>query len=74
MLNFLYLAKYPIHTSETLEFLDNALQEYHRNCDVFIDLGIRVDFNFPKDHFINHYHELIKLFGTADNFNTEYSE
>lgn len=74
MLDFLYLAKYPVHTAETLDLLEHALEKYHDNRWIFIELGIRVDFNFPKDHFINHYRELIEIFGTTDNFNTEYSE
>jgi len=74
MLDFLYITQYPIHTRETLDLLDEALQMYHNNRDIFIDLGIRTDFNFPKDHFNNHYRELIELYGTADNFNTEYTE
>ncbi len=59
-----------------LDHMERALQLYHQNCYVFIDLGIWNDFNFLKDHFINHYHELIELFGTMDNFNTdsEYTE
>ena len=74
LLDFLYLAKYPVHTTETLQLLDDALRMYHDNRQVFIDLGIRTDFNFPKDHFINHYRELIETFGTTDNYNTEYTE
>ena len=74
LLDFLYLAKYPVHTTETLDAMERALQLYHDNRQVFIDLGIRNDFNFPKDHFLNHYRELIEFFGTTDNFNTEYTE
>jgi hypothetical protein len=74
LLDFLYLAKYPVHTTETLQLLDDALHMYHNNQQVFVDLLIRNDFNFPKNHFINHYRELIKTFGTTDNYNTEYTE
>ena len=74
LMDFLYLAKYPVHTHETLDQLEGALRMYHGNRQIFIDLGIRHDFNFPKDHFINHYPELIELFGTTDNFDTEYTE
>jgi len=74
LLDFLYLAKFPVHTTETLQQLNDALCMYHDNRQVFIDLGICSNFNFPKDHFINHYHELIEIFGTTDNFNTEYAE
>ncbi|KAF9455627.1 hypothetical protein BDZ94DRAFT_1286081 [Collybia nuda] len=47
LLDFLYLAQYPIHTSETLKAMESALQHFHDNKH---------------------------LFGTTDNFNTEYTE
>jgi hypothetical protein len=74
VLDFIYLARYPIHTSETLAQMDDALQAFHDNRDVFISLDVRTHFNIPKLHNIGHYLELIELFGTADNFNTEYTE
>ncbi|KAF9533674.1 hypothetical protein CPB83DRAFT_890141 [Crepidotus variabilis] len=74
ILDFLYLAKYPVHTMETLNQMEESLKMYHENRQVFINLGIRQDFNFPKYHFSNHYRKLIELFGTTDNFNTEYTE
>ena len=45
LLNFLYLAQYPIHTDETLELLEDALSRFHMNKEIFIDLGIREGFN-----------------------------
>ena len=74
LLNFLYLAQYPVHTDDSLELLEDALQRFHDNKDVFVDLGIREAFNLPKLHFSSHYVEYIKLYGTLDNFNTEYME
>lgn len=74
LLDFLYLAQYPIHTDETLNLLEDALSRFHQNKYIFVDLGIREGFNIPKLHFARHYVELIKLFGTVDNFNTEYTE
>ena len=55
ILDFLYLARYPVHTNETLDLLDAALKRFHDNKDIFIDLGVRADFNFPKAHFTGHY-------------------
>ncbi|KAG2349243.1 hypothetical protein BDR05DRAFT_1028905 [Suillus weaverae] len=40
LLDFLYLAQYPCHSSETLQLLDDALNLFHENKDIFIDLGI----------------------------------
>ncbi|KAJ6458500.1 hypothetical protein C8R45DRAFT_757736, partial [Mycena sanguinolenta] len=73
-LDFLYLSQYPPHSSETLSLLNKAQEMFHANKEIFIDLGIRADFNFPKLHNLCHYLMTIKLFGTTDNYNTEYTE
>ncbi|KAH9017449.1 P-loop containing nucleoside triphosphate hydrolase protein [Lactarius hengduanensis] len=54
--------------------MDAALQSFHDNKHIFVSLGIRDNFNIPKLHFAKHYCRSIKLFGTTDNFNTEYTE
>ena len=74
ILDFLYLAQYPVHTSETLKLMDDSLANFHDHKHIFIQLGLRDNFNIPKLHFISHYVRCIKLFGTTDNFNTEYTE
>lgn len=74
ILDFLYLSQYPIHTKETLICLDDALQRFHLNKKVFVDLGIRTNFNLPKLHSLSHYILSIKMFGTTDNYNTESTE
>ena len=74
ILDFLYLAQLPSHNDETLQDLDDALVTFHANKSIFIDLGIREDFNLPKLHSLLHYVSSIRLFGTTDNYNTEYSE
>ena len=74
LLDFLYLAQYPVHTSETLHLLQQSLERFHEHKQIFVDLGIRNDFNFPKLHSLAHYVQSIQLFGTTDNYNTEYTE
>ena len=74
VLDFVYIAQYPIHTTETLELLQDALRRIHENKQVFIDEGIRSDFNFVKMHSMIHYFSSIKLRGTTDNCNTQFSE
>ena len=74
LLDFLYLAQYPVHTSKTLSDLSDALDRFHANKDVFIDLGIRNNFKIPKLHSLQHYVSSIKLFGTTDNYNTQATE
>ena len=74
LLDFLYLAQYPVHTSETLQLLRQSLHDFHANKSIFVELGIREDFNLPKLHSLVHYVDSIELFGTTDNYNTEYTE
>ena len=74
LLDFLYLAQYPQHTSETLHLLHQSLKDFHEHKQIFVDLGVRDDFNLPKLHSLAHYVESIQLFGTTDNYNTEYTE
>ncbi|KAF7377425.1 hypothetical protein MSAN_00164100 [Mycena sanguinolenta] len=74
ILDFVYLAQYPMHTDETLSLLEDALDSFHANKAVFVDLGIRSEFNLPKLHACKHYVMYIKFYGTTDNYNTEYTE
>jgi hypothetical protein len=74
LLDFLYLAQYPIYMDETLELLDDVLDCFHKNKDIFIDLGIRTSFHIPKLHWASHYIQAIKYYGTTNNYNTQYTE
>ncbi|KAI1786027.1 hypothetical protein LXA43DRAFT_1065395 [Ganoderma leucocontextum] len=73
MLDFLYLAQYPTHTSQTLDLLQEHLEVFHANKSVFVDLGIRGSWQLPKLHSLDHYRCSIELFGTTDNYDTQYS-
>ena len=70
----MYLAQYSIHTDDTLVLLEEALDRFHENKSIFVDMGIRDSFNLPKLHFAKHYMDLVKLFGTTNNYNTEYTK
>jgi hypothetical protein len=74
LLDFVHLAQYPMHTTETLAHLSNALQRFHNNKSIFVALGVCDYFNLPKLHSCRHYIMYIKAFGTTDNYNTEYTE
>lgn len=71
---FLYISRHPVHPPETLSLLDEPLQAFHDNKTLFIGLGIRSDFNLPKLQKAKHYRLAIEALGTADNYNTEYTE
>lgn len=76
LMDFVYLASLQSHTTITLTLLQEALDNFHRHKQAFIDLGARdpPHFNIPKYHMLEHYVALIKNFGSADGFNTEWSE
>ncbi|KAI0648469.1 hypothetical protein C8Q79DRAFT_1045282, partial [Trametes meyenii] len=74
LLDFMYLAQYPAHTADTLNLLKDALQRFHDNKAIFVRLGIQIDFNFPKLHSLDHYILSIELFGTTDNYDTQFTE
>ncbi|KAF7349526.1 hypothetical protein MSAN_01743000 [Mycena sanguinolenta] len=74
LLDFVHLAQYPMHTDKTLSLMEAALDQFHQNKDIFIELGVRNNLNLPKLHSCRHYVMYIKLYGTTDNYNTEYTE
>ncbi|KIL56888.1 hypothetical protein M378DRAFT_16692 [Amanita muscaria Koide BX008] len=74
LLDFVTISQYPIQSDESLRLLNDALQLFHDNKSVFIDLGIRDHFKIPKLHSCRHYTTAIILYGTTDNYNTQYTE
>ncbi|KAG8957267.1 hypothetical protein FRC05_010181, partial [Tulasnella sp. 425] len=74
LLDFIYLAQLPAHTSHTILQMDDCLHEFHRNKAVFIEHGVRSNFNIPKLHSLVHYTDAITSHGAADGYNTEHPE
>lgn len=74
IIDFIYLAHYPTHSTSTLCDMATALDDFHANKTVFIDIQARQHFNIPKLHSTLHYIPSIMTFGTCDGFSTEISE
>ena len=74
LLDFLFLAQFQCHTSDTISQLKDCLAVFYNNKAVFINLSIHEIFKIPKLHSLVHYASSICLFGTTDNYNTEQSE
>ncbi|KAG2351279.1 hypothetical protein BDR07DRAFT_1509435, partial [Suillus spraguei] len=74
ILDFSYFAQLRTHTSDTLEYLENALAVFHANKDILHELEVREHFNIPKLHQLSHYVQSILLYGTTDGFNTKLPE
>ncbi|KAH6916721.1 hypothetical protein BKA70DRAFT_1215191 [Coprinopsis sp. MPI-PUGE-AT-0042] len=71
LLDFIYLAQYPMHDTQTLKYLRSALNDFQKYRSYFIDVGCHPTLNIPKFHSLVHYIEAIELFDTTDNYNTE---
>lgn len=74
IIDFIYYAQLPSHTTSTLRQLDNALERFHNTKDVFIRRGCRHHFNINKIHSMMHYLAAICALGSADSYNTESPE
>jgi hypothetical protein len=74
LIDFIYYSQLQSQTTQTLASMDECLEVFHRNKQVFIDLEIREHFNIPKLHNIGHYVDSIRGLGTADGYNTEFPE
>lgn len=73
-LDFMYIARLPVITIHHLASMKTALNAFHDNKQIFVDLDICEQFNLLKLHACTHYIVSIKLFGTTDNYDTQYTE
>lgn len=74
VLDFIYYAHYQTHTDASLDSLHSTWLDFHHHKNVFVDLGIRQHFNFPKGHSTEHYELSIHALGSADGYSTEHPE
>ncbi|KAF5354527.1 hypothetical protein D9757_014017 [Collybiopsis confluens] len=71
LLHFIQLAQYPSHDQDTLGYMKDELDNWHKYRSYFIHHGPRDHFNIPKFHSLLHYADSIRWLGTTDNYNTE---
>ncbi|KAJ3512046.1 hypothetical protein NMY22_g15452 [Coprinellus aureogranulatus] len=74
LLDFIFLSQYPMHDDQTLQYMKDALDQFHKNKEYFITVNCHPTLNIPKLHSLIHYVESIQFFGTTDNYNTEMFE
>jgi hypothetical protein len=74
IIDFIYYARMQHHTEATLKKLDKAWEAWHENKEIFIQLGIREEFNIPKLHSMHHYLMAVMSHGTLDGYNSESPE
>ncbi|KAF8806485.1 hypothetical protein BYT27DRAFT_7224251 [Phlegmacium glaucopus] len=66
-LDFCYLVRRDIIDESTLDAIDDALSQFHRDRVIFEQAGVRPDgFSLPHQHSMKHYQLLIQLFGAPN--------
>lgn len=65
-LEFCYLVRRSVVTENDLANIRTALADFHLARKIFIETGIRSDFNLPRQHAMVHYPVLITEFGAPN--------
>ncbi|KAF5364854.1 hypothetical protein D9757_012748 [Collybiopsis confluens] len=71
LFHFIQLAQLPSRDQQTLGYMKEELDLWHKHRKFFIDHGPRTDFKIPKFHSLLHFVDSIRWLGTTDNYNTE---
>ena len=62
----------PVQSQDSLVHAQSYLKKFDDSKDIFAKAGCNL--NLPKIHSLQHYEERVLMFGTPDNFDTEYTE
>ena len=79
-LDFIYLSQYESHSTFTLNYLKDALRDFHRFKCFIADSGVRSgiqrndEFNIPKIELMHHVKRLTEMLGSAMQFSSEQTE
>jgi hypothetical protein len=75
LLEFIYLARRNIHDTETIEQMNDALERFHKNVEVFVETGVQPEQSTPpRQHAMIHYIKAIHLFGAPNGLCTSITE
>ncbi|KAF8830562.1 hypothetical protein HHX47_DHR2000926 [Lentinula edodes] len=72
--DYMYYSHFESHCKESLEAMEATWKIFHAEKEVFVDLGVRKQFNISKVHNVLHYPQNIRSRGTLDGFNSETTE
>ncbi|KAJ3859983.1 hypothetical protein EV359DRAFT_75404 [Lentinula novae-zelandiae] len=72
--DYMYYSHFESHCEESLEAMEAAWKTFHTEKEVFVELGVRNQFNISKVHNVLHYPQNICSRGTLDGFNSETTE
>ncbi|KAH9916112.1 uncharacterized protein BXZ73DRAFT_92536 [Epithele typhae] len=73
-LDFAYLARQSVHTTHTVDHMEELLEEFRNLRQVFIDTGVRDDISLPRQHGLDHMPDAIEQFGSLNGVSTSITE
>ncbi|KAG1896333.1 uncharacterized protein F5891DRAFT_1130305 [Suillus fuscotomentosus] len=73
-LEFCYLVRRSIITEKMLEQIQEALDWFHRHRQIFETLDVISTFSLPRQHSLQHYIHLIRLFGALNGLRSSITE
>jgi hypothetical protein len=65
-LEFCYLVRRSVISEYTLASIDDALARFHRHREIFRHVGVRDNFDLPRQHSLMHYRQMIQMFGAPN--------
>lgn len=65
-LEFTYIVRKNVIDTDDLNKLQSALDQFHLYRKIYICLGLREDFNLPRQHSMIHFYRLIRAFGAPN--------
>jgi hypothetical protein len=65
-MEFCYLVRRSQIDEDTLAAIQHAVERFHQERQIFIEVGIREDFSLPRQHSLIHYRDLILSFGAPN--------
>ncbi|KAF7965204.1 hypothetical protein HWV62_45085 [Athelia sp. TMB] len=65
-LEFCYLARKNVLDTNDLVQLKDALDRFHHYRQIFITVGVRENFNLPRQHSMVHFLQLVRAFGAPN--------
>ena len=81
LLEFFYIGQYASHDDKTLQYMTDALMEFHDNKQAILDSGARQGghgeldhFNIPKLEMMKHVVPNIKKMGVANQYTSDITE
>ncbi|KAF7966643.1 hypothetical protein HWV62_37567 [Athelia sp. TMB] len=65
-LEFCYITRKNIIDTNNINHLNAALDRFHQYREIFIMVGVRADFNLPRQHSLMHFAALMRAFGAPN--------